>query len=78
MHCLKRLIKHLLATQDYVQELRVDSQTPQNTVCVTVDAKWASSDDRRSTSGGVIRLRGLELRRWSRTQPVVTQSTCES
>eukprot|EP00972_Heterocapsa_arctica_P057849 8534324-Heterocapsa_arctica.AAC.1 len=43
-----------------------------------VDASWASTIDRRSTSGGAVWLQGFLLTHWSRTQPTITQSTCEA
>eukprot|EP00972_Heterocapsa_arctica_P100860 14867418-Heterocapsa_arctica.AAC.1 len=43
-----------------------------------VDASWANSEDRKSTSGGVLRLQGLLLATWSRTQNVIAQSSCEA
>eukprot|EP00972_Heterocapsa_arctica_P053328 7855401-Heterocapsa_arctica.AAC.1 len=43
-----------------------------------VDTSWANSEDRKSTSGGVLRLRGFLLHTWSKTQSVVAQSSCEA
>eukprot|EP00972_Heterocapsa_arctica_P007657 1116164-Heterocapsa_arctica.AAC.1 len=37
-----------------------------------------NSEDRKSTSGGVLRLQGLLLHTWSETQSVVAQSSCEA
>ena len=45
---------------------------------VTVDASWASLADCKSTSGGIIQIQGFTLSHWCRTQPIVTQSSCES
>ena len=78
MQRLRRLVKYLLGTQHYVQVLRLDASVPNNTIRVHVDANWASLDDMRSTSGGVLRLDGFQLHHWARTQPIVTQSSCET
>ena len=45
---------------------------------VEVDASWANATDRKSTSGGIVRLQGFILNWWSRTQAVIAQSTCEA
>ena len=78
MMCLRRAVKYLISTQSYVQTLTWDAQQPENVLRVHVDASWASSPDRRSTSGGVMRLEGFELGHWARTQPVIAQSSCEA
>eukprot|EP00972_Heterocapsa_arctica_P052769 7767394-Heterocapsa_arctica.AAC.1 len=45
---------------------------------VMVDASWANAADRKSTSGGVLRLQGFLLSTWSRKQSVIAQSSCEA
>eukprot|EP00972_Heterocapsa_arctica_P059279 8742886-Heterocapsa_arctica.AAC.1 len=57
--------------------LRIDDSNPTE-VLGHVDASWASSIDRRNTSGGAIWLQGCLLMHWVRTQPTIAQSTCEA
>eukprot|EP00972_Heterocapsa_arctica_P039330 5792794-Heterocapsa_arctica.AAC.1 len=58
--------------------IEIDSSKPNNQVEVMVDASWANAADRKSTSGGVLRLQGFLLETWSRTQNVIAQSSCEA
>jgi len=68
---LRRAVKYLITTQGYVQVLTWDAQQPEGVLRVHVDARWASFPDRRSTSGGVMRLEAFELYHWARMQPVI-------
>ena len=78
MKKLKRVGKYLLGTVHMEWDLNVDENAAQDVVMVTTDTNWAALPDRRSTSGGWVAIGGFPLQHWSRTQAVVTQSTCES
>eukprot|EP00972_Heterocapsa_arctica_P046278 6826847-Heterocapsa_arctica.AAC.1 len=68
MLAAKRILRHLQGTADKVLHITIDKNTPADQIDVMVDASWANSDDRKSTSGGVLRLQGFLLATWSRTQ----------
>ena len=68
---LKRLLRHIRGTSK--MQLCLTLQ-----IVAIVDASWASGQDHRSTRGGTLWLDGYLLGQWSRTQPVVAQSTCEA
>eukprot|EP00972_Heterocapsa_arctica_P086678 12777457-Heterocapsa_arctica.AAC.1 len=55
--------------------IAIDKNIPADQIDVMVDASWANSEDRKSTSGGVLRLQGFLLTTWSRTQNVIAQSS---
>eukprot|EP00972_Heterocapsa_arctica_P032451 4780787-Heterocapsa_arctica.AAC.1 len=74
---LKRLLRYVRGTMNMELCQRIDNSNPTE-VLGHVDASWASSIDRRSTSGGAIWLQGCLLTHWSRTQPTIAQSTCEA
>eukprot|EP00972_Heterocapsa_arctica_P024115 3553185-Heterocapsa_arctica.AAC.1 len=61
-----------------VLHLVIDKKVATEQIEVMVDASWANSADRKSTTGGVLRLQGLVLATWSRTQSVIAQSSCEA
>jgi hypothetical protein len=73
---LKRLLRYLKGTQDYV--LNLTGHDDSDAVNVYADANWAAGPNRRSTSGGCVFYHGLLLTTWSRTQPTVTLSTAEA
>jgi len=75
---MKRVLKYIIMTRDYVMHLEVDDKKKPEQLEVLVDASWANALDRKSTSGGVLRLQGFVLGWWSRTQQVIAQSTCEA
>eukprot|EP00972_Heterocapsa_arctica_P045124 6662661-Heterocapsa_arctica.AAC.1 len=58
--------------------IAIDKNIRADQITVMVDASWANSEDRKSTSGGVLRLQGFLLATWSRTQNVIAQSSCEA
>ena len=73
---LKRLLRYLKGTQDYV--LNFTGHDDSDAVDVYAGANWAAGPNRRSTSGGCVFHRGVLLTTWSRTQPTVTLSTAEA
>ena len=73
---LKRLLRYLKGTQDYV--LNLTGHMDSDDVDVYADANWAAGPNRKSTSGGCVFHRGVLLTTWSRTQPTVTLSTAEA
>jgi hypothetical protein len=75
---VKRVLKYLSATRNYVLKLEIEKEAAVNKIDVMVDASWANEAGRRSTSGGLIRLHGFPLAWWSKTQQTVAQSTCEA
>ena len=74
---LKRLLRYVRGTSKMQLCLTLNEQQ-KNEIVAIVDASWASGRDHRSTSGGTLWLDGYLLGQWSRTQPVVAQSTCEA
>eukprot|EP00972_Heterocapsa_arctica_P006959 1019095-Heterocapsa_arctica.AAC.1 len=58
-----------------VLHISIDKKIRADQTDVMVDASWANSEDRKSTSGGVLRLQGFLLHTWSKTQSVVAQSS---
>eukprot|EP00972_Heterocapsa_arctica_P000161 24431-Heterocapsa_arctica.AAC.1 len=78
MRQLKHLGRYIVGTKDYVRQLLFDQDARRGVIEVYVDANWASSPDRKSTSGGLITYEGFVLQHWSRTQPCISQSTCEA
>ena len=74
---LKRLLRYIRGTTKMQLCLTLNVQQ-ENQIVAIVDASWASGRDHRSTSGGTLWLDGYLLGQWSRTQPVVAQSTCEA
>ena len=73
---LKRLLKYLKDTQDYV--LNLTGHDDSDAVDVYADANCAAGPNRKSTSGGCVFHRGVLPTTWSRTQPTVTLSTAEA
>eukprot|EP00972_Heterocapsa_arctica_P013994 2063385-Heterocapsa_arctica.AAC.1 len=59
---------YLSGTIDTLLHIAVDPNVKSDQVDVIVDASWANAADRKSTSGGVLRLQGFLLATWSRTQ----------
>jgi len=74
----QRILRYLQGTAGKVLHITIDKKIPADQIDAMVDASWANSDDRKSTSGGVLRLQGFLLATWSRTQSVVAQSRCEA
>ena len=75
---LKRVLKYVIMTRDYSMHPEMDDLKKPEQLEIMVDASWASAADRKSTSGGIVRLQGFVLGWWSRTQQVVAQSTYEA
>jgi hypothetical protein len=81
---LKRMVRFVAPTRDRILRLCVDEKFRQNhrssqvAVQVVSDANWASTGDFRSTSGGSVWIEGFLIACWSKTQPTVSQSTCEA
>lgn len=73
----KRLIRYLQHTDDLELWLEIDDHKPDEIQCIS-DASWASSEDRRSTSGCTIWLQGMLLLCFSKTQATVAQSSAEA
>ena len=73
---LKRLLKYVKGTQDYV--LNFTRRDDSDAVNVYADANWAAGPSRRSTSGGCVFHRAVLHTTWSGTQPTVTLSTAEA
>eukprot|EP00972_Heterocapsa_arctica_P023033 3389196-Heterocapsa_arctica.AAC.1 len=71
----KRILRYLQGTMDKVLHITIDKNIPIDQIDVMVDASWANSEDRKSTSGGVLRLQEFLLATWSRTQSVIAQSS---
>ena len=75
---LKRVLRYIRGTQTMEMQLHIDPEENATEVVCHVDASWASTADRRSTSGGAIWVQGFLVCCWSRTQPTIAQSTCEA
>ena len=60
------------------KETETAQEKKDDVIHVYVDANWASDEQRRSTSGGIVWYRGCVIHYWSRTQPVIALSTCEA
>lgn len=72
----KRLARYLLGTPRLVWKYgEVEGPT---TIEVEVDSDWAGASDRTSTSGGMIKLGGVGLKNWSRTQKAKALSSGEA
>ena len=78
MERLKRVARYLAGRLDYALKLQWDFSAEEGEIKVVVDADWATSPDRRSTSGGYLQFQGVLLTYWSRTQPTISTSTCEA
>eukprot|EP00972_Heterocapsa_arctica_P068482 10117639-Heterocapsa_arctica.AAC.1 len=74
----KRILRYLQGTAEKVLRIVIDKKLAMDQIDVMVDASWANAADRKSTSGGDLRLQGLLLATWSRTQSVIAQSSCEA
>ena len=75
---LKRILRYIRGTTTAELHLKLNADMSDDEVLAVTDASWASLADRRSTSGGTLWLGGMLIAHWSRTQPVVTQSSCEA
>jgi len=75
---LKRILRYLKQTLNLELWLSVGEKPDAFDVVSTVDANVASGENRRSTSGGLLRVGGWLVETWSRTQPVVALSSCEA
>jgi hypothetical protein len=78
MMAAKRVLRYLQGTMNKVLHIAIDKKICADQIDVMVDASWANSDDRKSTSGGVLRLQEFLRHTWSKTQSVVAQSSCEA
>jgi hypothetical protein len=88
MAAAKRLARYLLGTFEKSLVLEVDAafeylpqeadHTGELDIQGVSDATWASTSDCRSTSGGTVWVEGFLLHAWSKTQPTVSQSSCEA
>ena len=72
------MLRYICGTQTMEMQLRIDPEESATEVVCHVDAPWASTADRRSTSGGAIWVQGFLVCCWSRTQPTIAPSTCEA
>ena len=75
---LKRILRYIRGTTTAELHLKLSADVNDDEVLAVTDASWASLADRRSTSRGMLWLGGMLIALWSRTQPVVTQSSCEA
>lgn len=75
---LKSVLRFLKGTRNAEYHIVRDVSVPLGVVDGWVDASWGSDFGRRSTSGGLLLGSGVQLTHWSRTQPVITTSSCES
>ena len=75
---LKRILRYIRGTMTAELHLKLNVDMSDDEVLAVTDASWASLADRRSTSGGTLWLGRMLIAHWSRTQPVVTQSSCEA
>ena len=73
---LKRAIRYLRSTSHLVLHLRPVGLRPR--IEAQTDSDWAGSDDRRSTTGGVITVAGACVLSYSRTQASRALSSCEA
>ena len=65
---LKRVVRYLAGAESVVWKMREWGEQEEVRIDVYVDSDWAKSEDRRSTSGGVIVLGGAGVKHWSRAQ----------
>ncbi len=73
--CLKRVLRYLAGTLDAEMVLRCGEEP---VIECFVDASWASDPSMKSTSGGLLYYGGCLMCLWSRTQHVISQSSCEA
>jgi hypothetical protein len=73
---LKRAIRYVQSTMHLVLKLRPKGLRPR--IETHTDSDWAGSDDRRSTSGGVLLVAGACVLSYSRTQASRALSSCEA
>ena len=73
---LERVLKYFIHTKDYKMCLQCGPNQRPVKLEAIVDASWANAADWKSSSGGVLRVQGFTLAWWSRTRPVIAQSTC--
>ena len=81
MELVKRIVRYLIGTTDYCLTYRHRPMLQDESITVievVTDASWGSSRDMRSVSGGLLYLDGVHMAAWSKTQKVVTHSSCES
>jgi hypothetical protein len=78
MIALKRIGRYIAGTMDNVQLLRCDPAEVAGQLIAYTDADYASSRDRKSTSGGIVFYDGVPICSWSRTQPTTATSTTEA
>ena len=75
---VKLLLRYLAGTRRAVYYLKLQPGRRDRDQEVWVDASWGSDIGRRSTSGGILYCGGMGMTHWSRTQSVVTTSSCEA
>ena len=75
---VKRVIRHVKGTLNSWFEMEIDESEPEWSIKAYSDSSWGSEEDRKSTSGGLLQIQGFTLLTWSRTQPVITLSSCEA
>ena len=76
MVMLKRAIRYLATTSHWVLHLVPTGRRPR--IETQTDSDWAGSEDRRSTSGGVVMVAGACVLSYSRTQASRALSSCEA
>lgn len=74
---MRRLLRYVKGTQEYVLQLKLESEMSEE-ILVFADSDFAGGEDRKSTTGGVIFYHGMLVACWSRTQTVVALSTAEA
>eukprot|EP00930_Biecheleria_cincta_P100866 TRINITY_DN92495_c0_g1_i1.p1 TRINITY_DN92495_c0_g1~~TRINITY_DN92495_c0_g1_i1.p1 ORF type:complete len:424 (+),score=77.97 TRINITY_DN92495_c0_g1_i1:193-1464(+) len=78
---LKRCLRYLKGSRDFVLRLQVDQQQDQEAlrmVQVVVAAAWAPVGDRRSMPGIVVFRQGFPVMFWARTQTTIALSSAEA
>ena len=75
---LKKLVRFLSDTEHTCYKMQLRRAEADGVLRCVSDASWASGPGCRSTSGGFMFVQGFPLLHYSRTQPTVIQSSCES
>ena len=73
---LKRIGRYLAGTLNH--RLIIQLRETTNNIELVTDASWARGRDRKSVSGIVMMLDGILFGAWSKTQKVLSHSSCEA
>lgn len=73
-----QVVRYMSSTRNIVLKLEIHPCPRELLIEVFSDSDWASTLDGKATSGGAMTLNGTLLSTWSRTQPVVSLSSCEA